>query len=102
MNEVYKVARMGGSYLPALRMFYMATLGGSRSMQLESKIGHFAPGAEADFIVLDPKATPLMARRTQHADSLEELLFAFALLGDDRSVAATYSAGRCLHRKNLA
>jgi guanine deaminase len=102
MNEVYKVARMGGSYLPALRMFYMATLGGSRSMQLESKIGHFAPGAEADFIVLDPKATPLMARRTQHTDSLEELLFAFALLGDDRSVAATYSAGRCLHRKNLA
>jgi guanine deaminase len=40
-----------------------------------------------------------MARRTQHADSLEELLFAFALLGDDRAVLATYSAGRRLHAR---
>jgi guanine deaminase len=99
MNEVYKVARMGGTWLPALRMFYMATLGGARSMQLEGTIGNFVAGAEADFIVLDPQATPLMARRTQHADSLEELLFSFALLGDDRAVLATYSAGRRLHAR---
>jgi guanine deaminase len=97
MNEVYKVARMGGTYLPALRMFYMATLGAARGMQLEGTIGNFMPDAEADFIVLDPEATPLMARRTQRAGSLEELLFAFALLGDDRAVLATYSAGRRVH-----
>jgi guanine deaminase len=100
MNEVYKVARMGGTYLPALRMFYLATLGGARSMQLEGTIGNFAPGAEADFIVLDPQAMPLLARRTQRANSLEELLFAFALLGDDRCVAATYGAGRLLHERS--
>ncbi|MGB7480102.1 MAG: guanine deaminase [Burkholderiaceae bacterium] len=99
MNETYKVARMGGSYLPALRMFYLATLGGARSMGLEGTIGSFTAGAEADFIVLDPRATPLLARRTRHADSLEELLFALAILGDDRTVAATYAAGRCLHRR---
>jgi len=97
MNEVYKVARMGGTYLPALRMFYMATLGGARSMQLEGTIGNFAAGTEADFIVLDPQATPLLERRCKGADSLEELLFALALLGDDRAVAATYSAGRQVH-----
>src|SRR5205823_10453914 len=73
MNEAYKVARLKGSYLPALRMFYLATLGAARSMQLEGVIGNFAPGAEADFVVLDPKATPLLARRTAHCDSLEEL-----------------------------
>jgi guanine deaminase len=99
MNEVYKVARMGGTYLPALRMFYMATLGGARSMQLEGTIGNFAPGVEADFVVLDPQATPLLARRTARTGSLEELLFAFALLGDDRAIAATYSAGRCVHAR---
>lgn len=97
MNEIYKVARMGGTYLPALRMFYMATLGGARSMQLEGTIGNFTSGAEADFIVLDPLATPLLARRTQRTESLEELLFALALLGDDRAVSATYSAGRKVH-----
>ncbi|MFA9217664.1 MAG: guanine deaminase [Sphingomonadaceae bacterium] len=97
MNEAYKVARLGGSYLPALRMFYLATLGAARSMQLEGVIGNFVPGAEADFIVLDPQATPLLQRRSARCESLEELLFALALLGDDRAVAATYSAG-CLQK----
>jgi guanine deaminase len=101
MNETYKVARMGGTYLPALRMFYLATLGGARSMQLEGTIGNFKMGAEADFIVLDPTATPLLARRSERTNSLEELLFALALLGDDRTVAATYAAGRCVHQRDV-
>ncbi|MBQ5965466.1 guanine deaminase [Massilia sp. ZL223] len=97
MNEAYKVARLKGSYLPALRMFYLATLGAARSMRLEDSIGSFAQGREADFVVLDPKATPLMERRTSHCNSLEELLFALALLGDDRTVEATYSGGNRVH-----
>ncbi|PHV08250.1 guanine deaminase [Janthinobacterium sp. BJB412] len=102
MNEAYKVARLSGSYLPALRMFYLATLGAARSMQLEGTIGNFAAGAEADFIVLDAQATPLLQRRSAHCDSLEELLFALALLGDDRAVAATYAAGRRVHAREAA
>jgi guanine deaminase len=101
MNEAYKVARLKGSYLPALRMFYLATLGAARSMQLEGTIGNFAPGVEADFIVLDPNATPLLARRTAHSDTLEETLFALALLGDDRAIRATYAAGRLVHERTL-
>ena len=100
MNEVYKVARMGGTYLPALRMFYLATLGGARSMGLENTIGSFRPGNEADFVVLDPQCTPLLARRTARSEALEELLFALALLGDDRTVFATYSAGKLLHSRS--
>jgi len=99
MNEAYKVARLKGSYLPALRMFYLATLGAARAMRLEDTIGSFATGLEADFVVLDPQATPLLARRTGHCHSLEELLFALALLGDDRTVAATYSAGKAVHAR---
>jgi guanine deaminase len=97
MNEAYKVARLKGSYLPALRMFYLATLGAARSMQLEGTIGNFTQGAEADFIVIDPQATPLLQRRTSRSNSLEELLFALALLGDDRAIAATYAGGRQVH-----
>ncbi len=99
MNEAYKVARLGGACLSALRMFYLATLGGARSMQLEGTIGNFIAGVEADFVVLDPRATPLLARRSERAQSLEELLFAFAMLGDDRAVAATYSGGRQVHAR---
>lgn len=101
MNEAYKVARLKGSYLPAVRMFYLATLGAARSMQLEGTIGNFVPGAEADFIVLDPKATPLLARRTERCNNLEELLFALALLGDDRAIDATYACGQQVHRRAL-
>jgi guanine deaminase len=95
MNEAYKVARMRGAHLSALRLFYLATLGAARCMHLEGAIGNFATGAEADFIVLNPHATPLLARRTARAESLEELLFTLGLLGDDRAVCATYVAGIC-------
>jgi guanine deaminase len=99
MNEAYKVARLKGSYLPALRMFYLATLGAARGMQLEGVVGSLAPGLEADFIVLDPKATPLLARRSAHCETLEEQLFALALLGDDRAIRATYAAGQKVHER---
>ncbi len=100
MNEAYKVARLKGSYLPAARMFYLATLGAARAMGLEGTVGSFRPGTEADFVVLDPSCTPLLARRTKQLDSLEELLFALALLGDDRAIRATYSAGRQVHARD--
>ena len=100
MHEAYKVARMGGTHLSALRLFYLATLGGARAMQQEGTIGNFRLGNEADFIVLDPQATPLLARRAARTNSMEELLFALALLGDDRAVAATYAAGKCVHARD--
>ncbi|MBC7584354.1 MAG: guanine deaminase [Tardiphaga sp.] len=95
MNEAYKVARMGGTHLSAQRLFYLATLGSARAMRLDGTIGSFVAGAEADFIFIDLQATHLLARRTAQADDIEELLFALAMLGDDRCIAATYIAGRC-------
>ncbi|HEY4074196.1 MAG TPA: guanine deaminase [Herbaspirillum sp.] len=100
MNELYKVGRMAGTHLSAQRMFYMATLGGARALQLEGTLGNFTAGCEADFVILDPKATPLLARRSATIDSLEEQLFALAILADDRAVAATYSAGVCVSTRN--
>lgn len=52
-------------------------------------IGNLLPGCEADFVVLNPQATPLLARKTAQADSLDELLFALIVLGDDRVVEKT-------------
>ena len=43
--------------------------------------------------MLDLAATPLIARRMKHAASVTERLFALAMLGDDRNVAATYLMG---------
>ncbi|RQZ73803.1 guanine deaminase [Burkholderia glumae] len=102
MNEAHKIARLSGHHLSATRMFWLATAGAARALALDAQVGTLAPRAEADFVVLDPRATPLLARRTARAASLEELLFAFAMLGDDRAVHSTWSAGRCVHRRGEA
>ena len=80
--------------MSAARAFYFATLGGARALGLDERIGSFAPGREADFVVLDPAATPIAARRAQQARSIEDQLFLLMMLGDDRSVRATAIGGR--------
>jgi guanine deaminase len=53
-----------------------------------------ARGCEADFVVIDPHATPLLARKTRLARNLDELLFSLVVLGDDRAIERVYVAGR--------
>lgn len=53
----------------------------------------------ARFLTFDAPLDGIYPGRTAHADSLEALLFAFALLGDDRAVAHTYAAGRLIHSR---
>jgi guanine deaminase len=93
MGEGYKVAQMLSQQLPPLRAFYLATLAGARMLGLADRIGRFAPGMEADFIVLDPRATPLLARRMAQSHTLTERLLLWMILGDDRAIAATYVLG---------
>ncbi len=99
LDEAYKVAHLRGHSLSPLRAFYLATLGAARALDLDDRIGNFAAGKEADFIVLDPRATPLLARRTSAARSLAERLFLLVTLGDDRAVSRTYVMGRLVHER---
>jgi len=93
LAEGYKVAQLAGQTLSPWRALYLATLGGAQALGLDGRIGRFAPGAEADFVVLDLAATPIMRRRMGYTGSLAERLFALIMLGDDRAVAATYVMG---------
>ncbi|MBL8463839.1 MAG: guanine deaminase [Thauera sp.] len=93
LNEAYKVLQLGGQSLSAAGAFHLATLGGAHSLYLDDRIGNFMRGKEADFVVLDPRATPLLARRSAACATLEERLFALMMLGDDRAVAATHVMG---------
>jgi guanine deaminase len=97
-NEAYKVAQLRGQKLSAFRALFLATLGGARALCLEDKLGNFDPGKEADFIVLDPQATPLLALRNQTdrsatLESVADQLFSLVIMGDDRAIAATYILG---------
>src|SRR3954469_7362791 len=100
MAAAYEIAQFSGRALGAVEAFYLATLGGARALALGDKVGSIAPGREADLIVLDPKATPLLALRSERAESIGDQLFALMTLGDDRAVAATYVAGKLAHARD--
>ena len=99
LNEAYKVLQLQGQQLSAESAFHLATLGGAHSLYLDDRIGNFLPGKEADLVVLDPQATPLLARRMASCAKLSERLFVMMMLGDDRMVAATHVMGESAWRR---
>lgn len=99
LGEAYKVQMLGGYRPSALELFQLATRGNAARLKLDQEIGALEPGKWADIVVLDPKATPVMADRAALSESLEDILFALAILGDDRAISATYVAGRKMHER---
>ncbi|KXJ58214.1 MAG: guanine deaminase [Colwellia sp. Phe_37] len=93
INEGYKTQQLRQEKLSPFQSLYLATLGGARALDLEGTVGNFTQGAEADFVLLDYHATPLMARRMQHCTTLSEKLFILSMLGDERHVKATHIMG---------
>ena len=74
--------------------FYLATLGNARGLRLDAEIGTLDAGRWADVVVLDPQATPVLAARQELSESLEDMLFALMMLGDDRRRAGGLRQGR--------
>ncbi len=109
MGEAYKISQLQGQSLSAFKAFYLATLGGAKALSLDSKLGNFAQAKEADFIVLEPNATPLLRLRNssytgdsfgdlpgdlyRDLDAISSQLFGLMILGDERAIKATYVNG---------
>ena len=93
MLAAYYVGREGqtkpGLSLSPQHLWWQHTAGAAQALGLGGVVGNLQPGCEADFLVLNPQATPLLARKTAQANSLDELLFAMIVLGDDRLVEKT-------------
>ncbi|HEX9449509.1 MAG TPA: guanine deaminase [Dongiaceae bacterium] len=99
LGEAYKVQMLSGYKPSALELFQLATRGNAMRLQLDHEIGALEAGKWADIVVLDPCATPVLTDRAALSESLEDVLFALAILGDDRAVSATYVAGRKMHER---
>ena len=96
MLAAYYVGREGqtkqGVSLRPTQLWWQHTAGAANALGLGGVIGNLQPGCEAAFLVLNPQATPLLARKTAQANSLDELLFAMIVLGDDRLIERTHIA----------
>ena len=98
MLAAYYVGREGqtkaGLSLSPQHLWWQHTAGAAAALGLggengQPAVGNLLPGCEADFVVLNPHATPLLARKTALASNLDELLFSMIVLGDDRLVERT-------------
>jgi guanine deaminase len=99
MADAYKVQQVQGVSLSPYHLWYMATLGGARALSLDAETGSLESGKSADFLVLDLKATPLIALRSERASSIEDLLAGLIFMGDDRAVSQAFIAGREVWRR---
>ena len=97
LGEAYRTCQLRGASLDPFRALHLATAGGARVMGIADRVGGLLPGQEADFVLLDERATPLLARRCAGA-SLHDRLFALQVLGDDRAVAGTWLRGSRVRR----
>lgn len=93
LDDAYKVAMLKSYKLPSMVRWYMATLGAAKALHLDDKIGSFKPGKEADFIVIDPDATPYIKYRSEKAEDIFDLLFILMTLGSEINIKATYIFG---------
>ena len=99
LGEAYKVGQLQQYRLSAAEAFYHATLGGAHALDLHEQIGNFAPGKEADFVVIDPAVSALQRLRINNCNDFWERLFVLMTLGDDRNIAQTWVNGRPVWRR---
>jgi guanine deaminase len=105
-RAAYQVAQLRQQKLSPFQALFLATLGGAQALSLDDKIGNFAIGKEADFIVLDSRSTPIMAcRNRDHVPtSLTELadrIFSLVIMADDRAIQATYIMGELAYERSI-
>jgi guanine deaminase len=100
LGAAYKVQMLSGYRPTAFELFHMATRGNAERLRLTDEVGSLDEGKWADIVVIDPKATDVLASRQELSQSLEDMLFALAILGDDRTIRATYVAGRKIHERS--
>ena len=94
MDEGYKVIALNGEKLNPLASFWQITRGNAEALSLSERVGTLEPGTDADIVVLNARATPVMELRMERVETLAEELFLLQTLADDRAIVETYVSGK--------
>jgi guanine deaminase len=94
MADAYKVQQVQGVSVTPFQLWYLATLGGAKTLSLDHRTGSLEQGKDADFLVLDTRATPLLGNRTATASTAQDTLAGLIFMGDDRLVRRAFVQGR--------
>ncbi|KAG0234947.1 hypothetical protein BGW42_006046 [Actinomortierella wolfii] len=87
------VARNVDTTLMVAELFYLATVGGARVMELEDTIGNFVVGKEFDAIVVDASVPGSPIDVFAH-DTIETKFEKYLFVGDDRNHQTIYVQGK--------
>lgn len=97
MGDAYKVSQLSGYSLSAVEAFYSASLGSAKALKLDSFIGNFEKGKEADAIFVDARLNSAIDKRLKQKTSIEEELFVYMIMGDERIISETMVAGNIIY-----
>ncbi|KAI9369118.1 hypothetical protein BJX61DRAFT_177559 [Aspergillus egyptiacus] len=76
-------------------VFYLATMGGARVLNLETRIGSFEIGKEFDAVwVTTTRGLGSAMTPREEGDSLRRMFEKFVMTGDDRNIAHLFVRGR--------
>lgn len=89
-----QMLRPDGQPLQPRHLLYLSSAAGAEVLGLSSIVGDFAPGKEADFVVLRPPPKSTAALVLKRAESCEDALGILFTLAREESVQATYVAGK--------
>ena len=100
MSETYKISQLNNFSIHPAQLLWLATVGSSKSLGLENKIGNIIKGSYADLIVIDLISTKEIEQRQRNAESFWEELFPTILMGDDRAIISTWVSGNKIYDYN--
>jgi guanine deaminase len=85
-----------GYPLTATHLLYLATLAGAKALNLETQIGDFTVGKQADFIVVKAPEGSTLESTLRHSPSAEATLAALFTLAREDCIEAVYIGGKQL------
>ncbi len=99
MLDAYKVCQMHGASLSPEESIYLTTLGAAKVMGINKFVGSLETGKEADFIVVNPHNINSISRRINEIKTIDEELFLYITMGDERLIDQTYILGELAHEQ---